>query len=166
MIMPARLPLPSFILGLAIALLSAITPTSAHHGFYMDYETRYAYWLEGVVVEGYFGMPHADLTLQLDEDPMPPEGFESENAADLLEKIHRVPWNLRGKEVDIEFPQQKMFYDLGDVLKEGDRVVAIVYRGCKKPFPLRGQWILLPDGESLRAVGKVQREIRRCRTNQ
>lgn len=148
-----------------IALATPATLSQAHHGFYMDYETKAAYWLEGEVVDGYFGMPHADLIIKVDKDPMPPEDFEAENAEDLLKKVRRAPWDVRGKTVEVEFPQQKAFYDLDGVFEKGDRVAVLVYRGCKRPYPLRGQWVLLPDETSLRAKGKVQREIKYCPRN-
>lgn len=147
----------------ATALMTAYfaLPGAAHHGFRMDYDASTAYWLEGTIIDGYYGQPHAEFDLRLDTGTMPAASDTPEDAADLMGKLERSPRDLRAV-VEVEFPQQKQFYDLGDVLKPGDRVEVIVLRGCESPNPLRAQWIRLPDGSTLRAKGKVQSEVRVC----
>lgn len=145
----------------ALILVCMALPTQAHHGFRMDYDASRAYWIEGTIKNGYYGQPHAEFDLVVIRDAAPPASYAPENARDLMGKLEASPGFLFPVQ-EIEFPQQKQFYDLGDVLKTGDRVAVIALRGCESPHPLRAQWILLPDGSSLRAKGKVQAEVKTC----
>ncbi len=144
-----------------LALTILAQPTAAHHGFRMDYDASTTYWLEGTIVEGYYGLPHAEFDLRLNAGAMPEAGDTDEKAADLIGRLERSPRDLRPV-VEVEFPQQEQFYALGDVLKPGDAVAVIVMRGCDSPNPLRAQWIKLPDGSTLRAKGTVQAEVQVC----
>lgn len=146
---------------LIAAALVAATPTLAHHGFRMDYDASVAYWIEGEIVDGHYGLPHAEFDLRIVPGAMPAAGFADAGASDLVGRLAPAPRDLRAV-VEIEFPQQEQFYALGDVLKPGDRVAVIVLRGCEGHKPLRAQWVRLPDGTSLRAKGTVQAEVRTC----
>ena len=144
----------------ALALIVA-TPALAHHGFRMEYDASTAYWIEGEIVKGYYGLPHAEFDLRIVPGAMPEAGFAAPKATDLRGRLAPAPRDLRPV-VEIEFPQQERFWALGDVLKAGDRVAVIVLRGCETPRPLRAQWIRLPDGTTVRASGTVQKETRTC----
>lgn len=156
-------PIRTFLLA---AFACTALPVAAHHGFRMDYDASSTYWLEGTVIEGYYGQPHAEFTLRLKPGAAPGPGPIPENAKDLFAKLKPLPGELRSV-VEVEFPQQQMFYELGDVLNAGDTVAVIVVRGCETPRPLRGQWVMLPDGTTIRARGTVQSEVAYCprRTN-
>jgi hypothetical protein len=143
------------------AALVLATPVAAHHGFRMEYDASKAYWIEGEIVSGYYGLPHAEFDLRITPGAMPEEGFADEKVADLVGKLRPAPRDLRPV-VEIEFPQQERFWALGDTLKTGDRVAVIVLRGCEEPKPLRAQWVRLPDGSSVRAGGTVQAETMTC----
>lgn len=145
----------------ALVLACIALPGAAHHGFRMDYDASTAYWIEGEIVEGYYGQPHAEFDLRIQPEAMPEAGNTPENARDLFAKLQPAPRDLRPV-VEIEFPQQEQFYALGDTLESGDRVAVIVLRGCENPHPLRAQWIRLPDGSTMRANGQVQAEVDVC----
>jgi len=152
-----------------LIILSALMltlPTLAHHGFRGTYNSTYAYWLEGEVVSSHYGLPHTEIDLRLSfKKPM--ETYNGtleeldEYASQYLSRLSGPPTDAL-EIVEIEFPEQRDFFNMEETLKKGDRIVVIALRGCESPRPFRGQWVLMPDGSHVKVSKKSQKEVKAC----
>jgi hypothetical protein len=139
------------------ATLFAIGATSAafaHHGFTGRYDRTRPVWIEGVVTQARFALPHARLVVRTDVETPPSNAprVQGQNAPTVAASGDSV----------IEFPPVERFFALEDRVRIGDRVRIIALRNCTPPHQLRGQWIALPNGEIVIKQGRVQREVDGC----
>ena len=143
----------------AVVLMLLGAGAAAHHGFTGRYDRSAPIYLEGVVVEAYFGYPHAELTLEVDPDAVGialPAG-----AAEFADGL--TYWrDPLGPRPEIEFPPTRGFFDLDGRVRPGDRVAVVALRNCEPPHQLRGQWIAVPDGTAVLRSGRVQDEVDGC----
>ncbi|AGA10741.1 hypothetical protein CN151_33395 [Sinorhizobium meliloti] len=121
----------------------------AHHGFDGRYNLATPVWVEGLVVEAYFGNPHSELTVEISSDlsmpaPLPDLG----PAASFLDaQSLTVPEDVVGQTVVLELPPTAQYSSLGDRIARGDRIAAVAVRNCDPPRQLNVQWLQLPGGE-------------------
>ena len=132
---------------------------AAHHGFAGRYDRSAPIYLEGTVVQAYFGYPHTEMVRDVDTDAgalaLPA------SAAEFADGL--TGWReALGAQPEIEFPPTSRFFDLEGRLWPGDRVAVIALRNCERPHQLRGQWIALPDGTTVVRAGRVQDEVDGC----
>lgn len=151
-----------------IAFLLLLVPAvaMAHHGFTGRYDLSQPVWIEGEVIQAYFGQPHPTLTIRTPSDLAPPARRPDPGAARSTIAVDRlaVREETRGRDVVIEFPPIPAFFNLGDSVTVGDRVALIAFRNCEAPHQLRGQW-LQPGRPNAAAVMRSNRQsyqVERC----
>jgi hypothetical protein len=128
---------------LAAAGAMLVTPASAHHGFTGRYDASQPIWLAGQVVRATFAPPHPTIRLQIEAGAAPslagplPHGLPAAPAARAGDA---------GQELEIELPPIRAFFDLGERLRQGERIEMIALRNCLPPHQLRSQWLRLAGG--------------------
>ncbi len=149
--------------ALALGLIVA-SGAHAHHGFDGRYTLAAPIWIEGVVVDAYFGHPHSELTVQLSSDlavPVPPPDLGP--AANFLDpQALTVPDDIAGRTVILELPPTPQYASLGDRIASGSRIAAVAVRNCEPPHQLNVQWLRLPDGEVESRSGAMSYMIDQC----
>ena len=152
------------IIPAAAALLVAASSASAHHGFTGRYDVSAPLWVEGEVVRAYFGRPHAEIAIRTAPDLSPPVQTPEIGAGrDVIDPgALAVRDDTRGREVEVELPPLRMFFDLGRRVAVGDRIAVIAFRNCEAPHQLRGQWVRPADGPPVVRGGTVQYQVRGC----
>jgi hypothetical protein len=149
--------------GLALGLILA-GGARAHHGFDGRYILAAPVWVEGVVVEAYFGHPHSELTVQVSSDmampaPLPDLG----PAASFLDaQALMVPEDIVGQTVVLELPPTPQYSSLGDRIARGDRIAAVAVRNCEPPHQINVQWLRLPDGGVESRIGAMSYMVEEC----
>ncbi len=144
--------------GVAIGILGLRQSGYAHHGFDGEYDRSSPIYLEGVVTEAFFGLPHAELTLEIDRD------VQSANLPESAKEFEDglTFWHEGlGTTVEVELPPLNRFFNLESKIERGDTVKLIVLRNCEPPHQLRGRWVVTGD-ESTVQSGRVQNEVSRC----
>jgi hypothetical protein len=151
--------------GTALALgLILAGGARAHHGFDGRYSLAAPVWVEGVVVEAYFGQPHSELTVQISSDlatpvPLPDLG----PAAGFLDaQALAVPADIVGQTVVLELPPTPQYSSLGNRIARGDRIAAVAVRNCEPPHQLNVQWLRLPNGEVESRAGAMSYMVDEC----
>lgn len=136
----------------------------AHHGFDGRYDLAAPVWVEGVVVEAYFGNPHSELVIHVADDavlPSPPPDLGP--AARFLDaRALTIPDDVRGRTVVLELPPTHQYASLGDQLGEGDWIAAVAVRNCDPPHQLNVQWLRLPDGGVESRTGAMSYMVEGC----
>ncbi|MFQ6550521.1 hypothetical protein AADZ90_021470 [Aestuariibius sp. 2305UL40-4] len=145
--------------GCAAFTLFAPRSALAHHGFTGRYDDARPIYVEGIVRSASFRRPHPLIEMQVDYDLSTPAGLrQGQEFADVVE----VREEDRGRIIDVEFPPVGLFFGLEGRIAAGDRIATIVFRNCRPPHQLRGQWIRLPDGEAVVRRGRMQTEEAGC----
>lgn len=152
-------------IGTALALgITVASGARAHHGFDGRYDLATPIWVEGVVVEAYFGHPHSELTVEVSSDialpvPVPDLG----PAASFLDpQALTVPDDLVGKSFVLELPPTDQYASLGNRVAIGSRIAAVAVRNCEPPHQLNVQWLRLPNGEVESRSGAMSYMVDQC----
>jgi hypothetical protein len=138
------------LLGMALAVgLMLAGAARAHHGFDGRYDLASPIWVEGTVVEAYFGHPHSELIILVPDDvSLPSPQPDLGPAGTFLDaEALVIPEGIVGRTVVLELPPTRQYSVLGDRISEGDMVAAVAVRNCEPPHQLNVQWLRLPDGE-------------------
>ena len=156
-------PLRTIALLLAL-LISGVSAALAHHGFTGRYDISAPLWIEGEVTKVYFGQPHAELTIRTSADLSLPDAAPDLAGADdvITAQALAVREDTKAREIEIEFPPIRIFFDLGSSVSVGDRVAVIAFRNCEPPHQLRGQWIKPQDGAPVARSGRLQYQVEGC----
>lgn len=148
-------------LGLVFVLAGG---ARAHHGFDGRYDLSAPAWIEGIVVDAYFGHPHSELTVRVAGDialPAPPPDLGT--AAGFLDtQALTIPGDIVGRTVLLELPPTSQYSSLGDRIGEGDRIAAVALRNCEPPHQLYVQWLRLPDGAVESRTGAMSFMVEQC----
>ncbi|MEL6102988.1 MAG: hypothetical protein AAFR68_16970 [Pseudomonadota bacterium] len=148
----------SFTLGL-IGATATLRPAFAHHGFTGSYDSARPIYVVGEVIHATFRRPHPVIEMRVDAELQPPTDLpDGAEFANILE----VRDEDRGKIIDVEYPPIRLFFNLEGQIAPGDRIATIVYRNCRPPHQLRGQWLRLADGEAFVRRGRMQTEDAEC----
>lgn len=157
--------LPRVLIGAAMLIgLSIAGIARAHHGFDGLYDLAAPVWVEGVVVEAYFGHPHSELTVQVADDivlPSPRPDLGPAGAF-LDAQALTVPEGVVDRTVVLELPPTRQYSTLGDRIGEGDTVAAVAVRNCEPPHQLNVQWLRLPDGAVESRIGTMSYMVEEC----
>ena len=144
---------------LALGAAALATPAFAHHGFTGTYDSARPIYVAGEVIEATFRRPHPMIELRVDAELQPPTDLpDGAEFADIVE----VRAEDLGRVVEVEYPPVGLFFGLEGRIAPGDRIATIVYRNCRPPHQLRGQWLRLADGETLIRRGRMQAEDAGC----
>ncbi|MEO0632074.1 MAG: hypothetical protein AAFY46_15325, partial [Planctomycetota bacterium] len=129
----------------------------AHHGFGGRYDRAAPIYLEGRVLEAYFGFPHAEVVIDVDPKAMvAPEPVATGAFATGL-----TFWRAAlGRQVKVEFPPVARFFALEGRVQLGDRMGLVVLRNCEPPHQLRAQWVAPSEGRPVIREGTMQTEER------
>ncbi len=119
----------------------------AHHGFDSRYDMAAPIWIEGVVVEAYFGNPHSEITVRItDNTELPSPRPDLGPAASFLDaRALTIPDDIPGQTIVLELPPTRQYSTLADKIAEGDAIAAVAIRNCEPPHQLNVQWLRLPD---------------------
>jgi hypothetical protein len=154
-----KLVAPALVLGLVLA-----GGARAHHGFDARYSLAAPIWIEGVVVEAYFGHPHSELTVRVSNDialPAPPPDLGP--AASFLDaEALTIRKDIIGRTVVLELPPTSQYSSLGGRIGKADRIAAVAVRNCESPHQLNVQWLQLPDGKVESRTGAMSYMVERC----
>jgi len=154
-----RLVGPALVLGLVLA-----GGARAHHGFDGRYNLAAPVWIEGLVVEAFFGHPHSELTVRVSDNialPAPPPDLGP--AASFLDaRALTIPKDIIGRTVVLELPPTSQYASLGDRIRTADRIAAVAVRNCEPPHQLNVQWLRLPDGKVESRSGAMRYMVERC----
>lgn len=147
------------LITISLYLTFYIDDTGAHHGFGGKYDRSKPIYLEGKVINAYFGYPHAEIQINIDTANKTRNRLQDaeEFLPDLIDWHNGLDLNL-----EIEFPPVQRFFALDGQVKTGHRVAVIVLRNCEPPHQLRGQWITLANGTTVVRSGQMQREVNGC----
>lgn len=151
--------------GAALALgLIVASGARAHHGFDGRYDLAAPVWIEGVVVNAYFGHPHSELTVQVSSDIAVPEPRPDLGpaASFLNQQALTVPADIVGQTVFLELPPTPQYASLGNRIASGNWIAAIAVRNCEPPHQLNVQWLRLPDGEVESRTGAMSYMVEEC----
>ncbi|WP_420006266.1 hypothetical protein [Arenibacterium sp. LLYu02] len=138
----------------AVGFFITATAVLAHHGFDGRYDLGTPVWIEGTVESAYFGPPHSELTIRLDDPLAVPESIDLGAAGTFIGAYSLVlPDAAPGEIVEAELPPTSQYAALGGRLGVGDRIAAVALRNCSPPYQLNIQWLRLADDsvESRRA---------------
>lgn len=133
--------------ALALGLILA-NGARAHHGFDGRYNLAAPVWIEGAVVDAYFGHPHSELTVQISRDVAVPAPAPDLGPASSFLNLQALtgPGQIVGQAVVLELPPTPQYSSLGRRIAIGDRIAAVALRNCEPPHQLNVQWLRLPDG--------------------
>jgi hypothetical protein len=154
-----------YAVGAALALGFLVAGGArAHHGFDGRYDLAAPVWIEGVVVDAYFGHPHSELTVHVSSDIAVPEPRpELGPAASFLDpQALTVPADIVGQTVVLELPPTAQYASLGNRIASGDRIAVIAVRNCEPPHQLNVQWLRLPGGEVESRTGAMSYMVEEC----
>ncbi len=144
---------------LVMPLVMVPPPVLAHHGFSGRYDLSRPIYLSGRVAHASFRRPHPVIALAVATTLSRPAHLPE--ADEFLARLS-VREEDRGTRIEIEYPPVALFFDLVGRIREGDRIATIALRNCLAPHQLRGQWIGLPDGSTVRRQGRMQTEVEGC----
>lgn len=134
---------------------------TAHHGVTGLYDTSMPIVLAGTVTQTAFTPPHPVISVRVETaEPKLPA------AAGLRTDEFTGTANVRSEDVgkvrDVEFSPVRIFYDLADTVKVGDRIVIVALRNCRPPHQLRSSWMQLSDGQIVSYEGGLHRRADGC----
>lgn len=134
--------------ALGIALPAAVGGGAAmgHHGFEGRYGISRPLRVEGEVIHTSFGQPHAKLTIRTPADlTAPTRAPDLAGAANVIGAgAIQVRPDTRGRDVGVEPPPTRVFFDLERSIRVGDRVAAVAIRNCVAPHQMCTQWLRPP----------------------
>ena len=131
----------------------------AHHGITGRYDTSKPFVLTGTITQATFTPPHPVLSVRV-EAAVPPT-VEVDRPDEFTGSFIARPEDI-GQVHEIELSPVRMFYDLVDRVRVGDRVVVLALRNCMPPHELRSSWIQLSDGEIVSYTGGLHRRVDGC----
>lgn len=131
----------------------------AHHGVSGQYDTSKPFLLAGVVTRTIFSPPHPVLSVRVETANPPPLEVDrpDEFTGPFVARQEDV-----GQTREIEFSPVQAFFDLGNRVRVGDRVVVLALRNCLPPHQLRSSWIQLSDGDVVSYRGGLHRRVHGC----
>jgi hypothetical protein len=135
-----------------------------HHGFAGRYDLAAPVWIEGLVVEAFFGNPHPELTVRVPQDVgLPSSRPELGPAGTYLDaQALWIPQGIAGQTVILELPPTPQYFRLSDRISEGDTISAVAVRNCEPPHQLNVQWLRLSNGEVESRTGALSYMVERC----
>ncbi len=147
------------VLGTAFGILALTGIVSAHHGVTGRYDASAPIILHGTVTAATFSPPHPVFTVRGEANGFPARdlGRPEEYFGPLRTRAEDV-----GVERDVELSPVRLFYDLADRLRVGDRVTIVALRNCLSPHQLRSTWLRLSDGEVVSYTGDWARGVDGC----
>ncbi|WP_082928747.1 hypothetical protein [Rhizobium bangladeshense] len=148
------------ILSRAVAVILALSGGAlAHHGVTGKYDASVPIVLVGEVTATAFSPPHPVVTVRVDSGDLPDGelGRKNEYFGPPVVRQEDV-----GAERVVEFSPVRMFYDLEDRLKVGDRVTIVALRNCFPTHQLRSTWLRLSNGEVISYEGDWARGVNGC----
>lgn len=150
---------PAVFVGVVLAGIA-----HAHHGFDSRYDMAAPIWIEGNVVEAYFGNPHSELTVRIaDNTELPSPSPDLGPAASFLDaQALTIPEDISGHTIVLELPPTRQYSTLGDKITEGDSIAAVAIRNCEPPHQLNVQWLRLPDGSVESRGGTMSYMVEGC----
>ena len=165
---PAKRPNPQaaglMVTAIAFIVLGGVGLALAHHGFAGRYHLSRPVWIEGMVVEAFFGPPHAEITLNLPADlVLPAFPPDLDTAAAFLDSASLMtPPVEYGRRVTLELPPTSQYSSLEARVKAGDRIAAVALRNCEAPHQLNVQWLRLPGGEIVARAAPMSYMVPSC----
>lgn len=134
------------LIGLAIATTVAF----AHHGVTGRYDASQPILISGQVVETTFSPPHPTLSIRVAAGSVPTEdlGRPREYFGPVVSRAEDA-----GLVRTVELSPGRMFYDLEQKLRPGDRVTLVALQNCLSPHQLRSTWVRLSGGEVISYTG-------------
>lgn len=151
--------------GTAMALgFIVASGARAHHGFDGRYNLAAPVWIEGVVVETYFGYPHSELNVQVFSDiAVPASPPDLGPAAGFLDaRALTVPDDIVGQTIVLELPPTPQYSSLGEQIAIGGQIAAVAVRNCEPPHQFNVQWLRLPDGKVESRTGAMSYMVEEC----
>ncbi|MGU3399861.1 hypothetical protein ACLBWS_08980 [Brucellaceae bacterium D45D] len=149
----------------AVLSIGALTHSAfGHHGFGGRYDLNVPVWIEGEVIEAYFGQPHAELKVHTASDLAVPAALpDMESASGFLDSgaLAVLP-ETQGRDIVVELPPTQQYFGLGDKIRPGDRIAVVALRNCEEPHQLNGQWLRLADGEIVVRSGPMTYMVKGC----
>lgn len=122
----------------------------AHHGVTGRYDASRPILVSGVVTATTFAPPHPVLSIRVEQRQVSDGG---------LGRPHEYfgPVAVRSEDVGqvrvIELSPVRMFYDLENKLRPGDRITLVALQNCLSPHQLRSTWLRLESGEVVSYTG-------------
>ncbi|MEZ2126817.1 MULTISPECIES: hypothetical protein [unclassified Sinorhizobium] len=142
-----------------IAVALSGSTVLAHHGVSGQYDTSKPFLLAGVVTRTSFSPPHPVLSVRV--ETADPPSVEVDRPDEF-----KGPIVARQEDVDktheIEFSPVQVFFDLGNRVRAGDRVVVLALRNCLPPHQLRRSWIKLSNGDVVSYTGGLHGRVHGC----
>lgn len=151
-------------IGVGLVVLGGTTLAFAHHGFNGRYDLSQPVWIEGTVVNAYFGPPHSEITIDVPADlALPAAAPDLGPAAGFLAADALVirP-ETAGRRIEIELPPTGQYSGLGSRVRPGDRISAVAIQNCEAPHQLNVQWLRLADGEVVARSAAMSYMVRAC----
>lgn len=153
-----------FIVKAMLCFVALTSLASAHHGFSGRYDLSRPVWIEGDVIAGYYGQPHAELTIRTDADlTLPTSRPDLGPTANFLDagSLTVLP-ETRGRTIKIELPPTQQYFDLGNRIAAGDRIAIVAVRNCESPHQLNGQWLRLAGGAVIARSSAMSYMVKSC----
>lgn len=141
--------------GLAVASTAAL----AHHGVTGRYDASQPILISGEVVETTFSPPHPTLSIRVEAGSVPTDGLgrPQEYFGPVVSRAEDA-----GVVRTVELSPVRMFYDLEQKLRSGDRVTLVALQNCLSPHQLRSTWVRLSGGEVVSYTGDWARGVDGC----
>jgi hypothetical protein len=154
----------------ALVTLASATSADAHHGFNGRYDRAHPLYLEGVVTQATYSLPHGLITIQPSESTAPPADLRALSSADYT--------RLGGQDVVLRAqpilatggglltlllppPMTTTAAELVAPPSRGQTVGAIVFRECSTG-ELRVQLLRMSATARIVRTGVIQREVDGC----
>lgn len=129
-----------------MALVGGLTGSSlAHHGVTGRYDGSRPILIAGIVTATTFAPPHPVLSVRVEDVDI--DGRQFGRPEEYFGTVTIRPDDV-GLVRDIELSPVRMFYDLENELRPGDRVTLVALRNCLPPHQLRSTWVRLRSGET------------------
>ncbi|MCV9947601.1 DUF6152 family protein [Rhizobium sp. BT-175] len=141
------------------ALALSGSAVSAHHGVTGRYDTSKPIVLAGVVARTTFSPPHPVISVRV--EAADPASVKADRPDEFTGPFIVRPDDV-GQVREIEFSPVQTFFDLGDRVRVGDRVLVLALRNCLPPHQLRSSWIQLADSEVVSYAGGLHRRAHGC----
>lgn len=145
--------------GVALSTLCLAGAVQAHHGVTGRYDAATPIVLSGTVTAATFSPPHPVLSVRVDRAELP--AFRVGRPAEYF-----GPTVVRAEDVgqvrEIELSPVRMFYNLADRVRVGDRIVIVALRNCLSPGQLRSTWLRLSDGTVVSYTGDWAPGVNGC----
>ncbi len=144
---------------ITFTILSLSSAGQAHHGVTGRYDAATPIVLSGTVTAATFAPPHPVLSVRVDRAELPAVrvGRPAEYFGPAVARAEDV-----GEVREIELSPVRMFYDLADRVRVGDRIVIVALRNCLPPHQLRSTWLRLSDDTVVSYTGDWAPGVNGC----